>query len=69
MFKERLATFIKNNSRKDVIENIGCAQGTLSKWENGKRIPSVNYVLPLCELLDVTPEILIKELVEAELQL
>ncbi|WP_210444586.1 helix-turn-helix domain-containing protein [Vibrio crassostreae] len=69
MFKERLATFIKDNSRKILIESVGCAQGTLSKWENGKRIPSVHYVLPLCDLLGVEPEVLIKELVEAELQL
>jgi transcriptional regulator with XRE-family HTH domain len=40
----------------------GINKGTLSKYFNGKRRPSIDAVAPLCEVLQVAPEALLKAL-------
>lgn len=62
MFVERLKKLLETTSRKEVIQEIGCAQGTLSKWEHGKLLPGSQYILPLCGLFGCTPLTLLSEL-------
>lgn len=62
MFSEQLTNLLQTKSRKEIIEAVGCAQGTLSKWENGKLVPGVKYIIPLANLFSITPSELLEQL-------
>ncbi len=66
MFLDRLTELLQIKTRKEILESVGCAQGTLSKWENGKLVPGVKYIIPLAKLFSITPSQLLEELSREE---
>ena len=35
-------------------EKLGISEKTVSKWETGRGMPEVSFMLPVCELLGIT---------------
>lgn len=52
----------KNMTQKDLAERLGVTDRAISKWENGRGMPDVSLMKPLCEALGIT----INELLGAE---
>ena len=43
----------KNITQKQLAEQLGISDRTVSKWECGKGMPEVSMMLPLCEILEI----------------
>lgn len=52
----------KQLTQKDLAEQLGVSDKTISRWETGKGLPDISTMLPLCELLDIS----INELVSGQ---
>lgn len=48
-------------SRAKAAEEIGCSERAIEYWENGERIPSVQYVYKLSKLYGCTMEELLEQ--------
>ena len=58
-------------SQEKLAEKIGVSRQTISKWETNQSTPDFDKILPLCEVLGITTEELIKgekEVKNAELE-
>lgn len=59
MDQTRIGTFIavlrkeKGLTQKELAEQIGISEKTVSKWETGNGMPDIAYLSPLCEVLDI----------------
>ena len=45
---------MKNMTQKDLAEQIGVSDKTISKWENGNSVPDTEILMSLCGALDLT---------------
>ena len=59
---ERLLGYRTNigMSQEKLAEKIGVSRQTISKWETNQSTPDFDKILPLCEVLGITTEELIK---------
>lgn len=59
MEQEKIGKFIlqlrkeKNMTQKELAEKLGVTDRAISKWENGRGMPELSLIKPLCEILDV----------------
>lgn len=60
MNQEKIGKFIlllrkeKNMSQMDLAKKLGVTDRAISKWENGKGMPDLSLMQPLCKELDIT---------------
>lgn len=60
MNQEKIGEFIlklrkeKNMSQLDLADKIGVTDRAISKWENGKGLPDISLMQPLCKELNIT---------------
>lgn len=60
MDQKRIGAFIlqlrkeKNMTQKDLAEYLGITDRAISKWENGRGMPDVSLMKPLCDALGIT---------------
>jgi len=60
MNQEKIGKFIlnlrkeKNMSQMELAEKIGVTDRAISKWENGKGLPDISLMQPLCKVLGIT---------------
>lgn len=43
----------KEMTQEDIASKLAVSNKTVSKWELGKCMPSIDLLLPLCKLLDI----------------
>lgn len=56
-----------NMTQKELAEKIGCTDKAVSRWETGKGLPDMSFIIPLSENLEVSVnELLRGEKIEAE---
>ena len=66
MDQDRIGRFIaaarreKGMTQRQVAEALGLSNRTVSKWECGDGLPELANLLPLCELLGVTADELLR---------
>lgn len=59
MNQEKIGGFIlelrkeKNMTQKDLSDKLGITDRAVSKWENGRGMPDLSLLVPLCEILGV----------------
>ena len=57
----------KSLTQKELAEKLNCTDKAISRWETGRGIPEISFLLPLSETLDVSVnEILLGERFEKE---
>lgn len=44
----------KNLTQRQLAEKLNISDKTVSKWECGKGLPEVTFMLPLCEILEIS---------------
>jgi len=44
----------KNLTQKELAEKLGVTDRAISKWENGRGMPDVSLMKPLCDILGIT---------------
>ena len=60
MEQEKIGKFIaklrrgKNMTQIDLADKLGITDRAISKWENGRGMPDLSLLPPLCEILDVS---------------
>ena len=60
MQQEKIGKFIqdlrkeKNMTQKDLADQLGVTDRAVSKWENGRGMPDVSLMKPLCDSLGIT---------------
>ena len=60
MDQKRIGAFIaqcrkeKNLTQTQIAERLGITNQAVSKWENGKGMPDVSLLQPLCDALDIS---------------
>ena len=60
MNQEKIGKFIlelrkeKNMTQKELADKIGVTDRAISKWENGRGMPELSLMKPLCDELDIT---------------
>ena len=61
-FGERLLAYRNavNLSQEKLADKVGVTRQTVSKWETNQSVPDFDKILPLCEVLGITTEELIK---------
>lgn len=68
MDQKKIGMFIANLRKKknltqlELASKLGISDRTISKWENGRGMPDISLIRPLCEELDIT----INELLSGE---
>ena len=68
MNQEKIGKFIANVrkekklTQKNLADKLGITDRAISKWENGKSLPDLSLLKPLCDALDIT----INELLSGE---
>ncbi|MBQ8575057.1 MAG: helix-turn-helix transcriptional regulator [Clostridia bacterium] len=56
----KIGTFIKtqradlNMTQKELAEKIGCTNKAVSRWETGKGLPDMSFIIPLSEALNIS---------------
>ena len=56
----KIGAFIKsqrtelNMTQKDLAEKIGCTDKAISRWETGKGLPDMSFIIPLSKELNVS---------------
>lgn len=66
MDQERIGRFIAASRRargmtqKQLAEALGVSDRTVSKWECGDGLPEIANILPLCGLLGITADELLR---------
>lgn len=73
MNQEKIGKFIakvrkeKKLTQKQLAEKLGITDRAISKWENGKSMPDLSLLKPLCDIFDITiNELLSGEYIEEE---
>lgn len=73
MNQEKIGKFIakvrkeKKLTQKELAEKLGITDRAISKWENGKSMPDLSLLKPLCDILEITiNELLSGEYIEEE---
>lgn len=57
----------QNFTQKQLAMELGISDKTISKWENGDRMPDVTLILKLCEILQITVnELLVGEPMDSD---
>lgn len=61
LFSERLYRLRKsaNISHEKLAEELGLTRTTISHWENGKRLPSLDVIASLADYFDVSIDYLV----------
>ena len=60
MDQVKIGTFIQtlrkeqNLTQRELAERLGITDRAVSKWENGRGMPEVSLMKPLCDLLGIT---------------
>lgn len=60
MNQDKIGKFIskvrkeKKLTQKQLAEKLGITDRAISKWENGKSMPDLSLLKPLCDILDIT---------------
>jgi len=60
MEQEKIGKFIfelrkeKNMTQKELADKLGVTDRAISKWENGRGMPDLSLMKPLCKELDIT---------------
>lgn len=60
MNQEKIGKFIaelrkeKNMTQVDLANKLGITDRAISKWENGRGMPDLSFLKPLCEILDIS---------------
>lgn len=60
MEQEKIGKFIsqlrkeKNMTQKELAEKLGVTDRAISKWENGRGMPELSLIKPLCDELDIS---------------
>ena len=68
MNQEKIGKFIlelrreKNMTQQELADKIGVTDRAISKWENGRGLPDLSLMIPLCKELGIT----INELISGE---
>ena len=68
MDQEKIGKFIlelrkdKKMTQQELADKIGVTDRAISKWENGRCMPDISLMKPLCEILDIT----LNELISGE---
>ena len=68
MNQEKIGNFIlelrkeKNMTQQELADKIGVTDKAISKWENGRGMPDLSLMKPLCRELDIS----INELISGE---
>ena len=68
MDQEKIGKFIlelrkdKKMTQQELAYKIGVTDRAISKWENGRGMPDISLMKPLCEILDIT----LNELISGE---
>lgn len=68
MNQEKIGNFIlelrkeKNMTQQELADKIGVTDKAISKWENGRGMPDLSLMKPLCKELGIT----INELISGE---
>ncbi len=68
MNQEKIGKFIlelrreKNMTQQELADKIGVTDRAISKWENGRGMPDLSLMIPLCKELNIT----INELISGE---
>lgn len=68
MNQQKIGRFIanlrkeKNMTQMDLANKLGITDRAISKWENGRGIPDLSLLIPLCQILNIT----INELLSGE---
>ena len=44
----------KNMTQKDLADKLGVTDRAVSKWENGRGLPDLSLIQPLCEILGIS---------------
>ena len=52
----------KKMTQQELADKIGVTDRAISKWENGRGMPDISLMKPLCEILDIT----LNELISGE---
>ncbi|MBQ8684637.1 MAG: helix-turn-helix transcriptional regulator [Clostridia bacterium] len=60
-FQERFALELKNSllSQKELAEKLNIDVSNLTKWKQGKNIPSLTIFYQLCKIFDVSADYLL----------
>ena len=68
MNQNRIGEFIQRSrkekgwTQKELAEQIGVSDKTISKWENGNSVPDTGILTSLCEVLEIS----VNELISGE---
>ena len=68
MDQEKIGKFIlelrkdKKMTQQELADKFGVTDRAISKWENGRGMPDISLMKPLCEILDIT----LNELISGE---
>ena len=68
MNQEKIGKFIlelrkeKHMTQQELADKLGVTDRAISKWENGRGMPDLSLMKPLCDELEIT----INELISAE---
>ena len=60
MNQEKIGKFIskcrknKNMTQSDLAQALGVTDRSISNWENGKNMPDLSLLKPLCEILNIS---------------
>ena len=60
MDQEKIGRFIaerrkeKDMTQIDLANKLGITDRAISKWENGRGLPDISLLIPLCEVLDIS---------------
>ena len=59
MNQEKISYFIQQTrkehgmTQKELADKLGISDKTVSKWETGKGMPDMDFLIPLCSALDI----------------
>lgn len=58
IISERIFKILKEKhmSQREFAERVGLAGSTVSDWKNKKTNPTAEKIMPICEVLGITPE-------------
>lgn len=61
LFKERIAEALKYSgiSQKQLSEMLGISEGNITNWKKGDNLPSVEVLVKLCKIFDVSADYLL----------
>jgi transcriptional regulator with XRE-family HTH domain len=60
----RIAREARGMKQKDLATRLGVEQSHVWKWENNKRVPRMQTLATICDMLDVTLDYVIRGITE-----